>query len=245
MYNVALLDDEISALNAFEGVVKEFFSNHSFPVNITKFTSSLNFLASSKETKFDLVFLDIDMPLKNGIEVGKELISINPEINIIFLSAREDMVFDCLSLHPFGFIRKSKFKQDFNSVMEQFNDSVLSLENDDEKIDFIKKNNVSSYRIREIMYIEGVRNYQELHLKNGNKELIRISMNELEDKLKEKGFIRVHKGFIVNYLFIRSISKDDAILLNGNLIPLSKKRREEIIEEYLNTSRNKNCILKI
>lgn len=245
MYKVVILDDDVTDLKIYEEEINSFFKEKAIAFQLTKFESPLNFLASVKETKVDLVFLDIDMPEKNGIEVGQELISIYPNINIIFLSSREDLVFDCFALHPFGFIRKAKFKQDFISVMEQFNESVLSSESDDERIDFIKKNNVTSYKLNEIMYIEGFRNYQELHLKNGSTDLVRVSMNELETELSKKGFLRTQKGFLVNYLFIRSISSSDVILVDGSLVPLSKKRRDEILETYLNISRDKNLMMNI
>lgn len=245
MYNIAILDDNELALDVFKDEVSSFFKNKAFHSDVYIFTSPLNFLAAAKEKIFELVFLDIGMPLKNGIDVGKELVAQYPNINLIFLSSREDLVFDCFALHPFGFIRKSKFKQDFASVMEQYNASILSLVNNDERIDFVRKNSVTSYKVNEIVYIEGFRNYQELHLKNGNKELIRISMNELEIKLKPSGFIRTQKGFLVNYLFIRTISNNEIVLLNGDSLPISKKRREDILKEYLNISRNKNLLMKV
>ncbi len=70
-------------------------------------------------------------------------------------------------------------------------------------------------------------------------------MNELEIKLKPSGFIRTQKGFLVNYLFIRTISNNEIVLLNGDSLPISKKRREDILKEYLNISRNKNLLMKV
>ncbi len=245
MYNVAILDDDIQALDIFKDAIESFFKEKTFAYQIKTFSSPLNFLATVKESKYDLVFLDIDMPQKNGIEVGKELVELHLNINIIFLSSREDLVFNCFEIHPFGFIRKSKFNQDFNSVMEQFDKTVLSLEENDDRVDFVRKNRVTSFKANEIVYVEGVKNYQEFHIKDGRKELIRCSMNDLEIKLSKFGFIRVHKGFLVNYLYIRTISNTEIVLIDGNTLPLSRKHREEIIKNYLNISRENNLMFKI
>ncbi len=195
MYNVAIIDDDNTAIKIIKNELESFFDKKIIRSKIYEFTSPINFLATIKETYYDLIFLDIDMPEKNGIDVGKELNKCCSNINIIFISSREDLVFDCFVIHPFGFIRKTKFKQDFQSVIEQFYTSTLSVNDSQDKIEFIKKNNISSYKINEIVYIEGLRNYQQLHLKDDTKDLIRISMNKLETKLSENGFIRVQKGF--------------------------------------------------
>ncbi|MBQ4255127.1 MAG: LytTR family transcriptional regulator, partial [Bacilli bacterium] len=67
-------------------------------------------------------------------------------------------------------------------------------------------------------------------------------MGELEDKLKEHGFIRVHKGYLVNYLFIRTIAVHELVLTNNKSLPLSNKRKDEIMEEYLAITRKNKSV---
>ena len=203
----------------------------------------VSYLATIKEENFNLIFLDIDMPEKNGLSVAEETLSINKNTHIIFLSQREDLVFECLAIHPFGFIRKSNLINDFSLMMNQFYDYYLSNNDEGKKIEFVEKNRTVSFKINEIMYISSDKNYQDIVTKDNKIETIRIPLSTLEDKLKQFGFIRVHKCYIVNQSYIRIISNEEIKLTNDITIPLSKKRKDEVIKEYLAYSRKNNSMI--
>lgn len=243
MFKVAILDDDKTALMISSGAVEAFLKEKNIQYSLFAFSNPLNFLASAKEEIFDLSFLDIDMPEMNGLGVANELMDIKKDSQIIFLSQREDLVFECLKFHPFGFIRKSKLIEDFSLMMNQFYNTMMNAENDESKIDIIDKTKTITFKLNEIIYIEGDRNYQKIVLKDGGSQNIRIPLGSLEEKLYSHGFIRIHKGYLVNYLYIRSIGIDDVLLTNGKSLPMSKKRKEEIMKQYLEISRNNTSII--
>ena len=242
MLKIALLDDDKTALLISKGAIESFFQEKSIAISLDAFSSPVNFLAMAKEENYRLVFLDIDMPELNGLEVGKQLKDFNPQTDIIYLSQREDLVFDTLVLHPFGFIRKSKIIQDFASVLELFVNTSLNTQSENKKITISSKTGTISADIDSIMYIEGNKNYQTFYLKDGNVFDARVLMSDLETKLKDHGFIRVHKGYLINYLFIRQIGTNEVTLTNNKVLPLSNKRKDEIMEEYLSITRKNKSI---
>lgn len=243
MFRIAIIDDDKAALSIVSSAVDTFFKEKNIEYNITSFYNPLNYLATIKEENFNLIFLDIDMPEKNGLSVAEETLSINKNTHIIFLSQREDLVFECLAIHPFGFIRKSNLINDFSLMMNQFYDYYLSNNDEGKKIEFVEKNRTVSFKINEIVYISSDRNYQDIVTKDNKIETIRIPLSTLEDKLKGDGFIRVHKCYIVNQSYIRIISNEEIKLTNDITIPLSKKRRDEVIKEYLAYSRKNNSMI--
>ena len=212
MLKVAILDDNKTALMISSSAVEAFLKEKNAEYRLFSFSNPLNFLASAKEEKFDLSFLDIDMPEMNGLEVANELADICKNGQIIFLSQREDLVFECLKFHPFGFIRKSKLIDDFSLMMNQYYQTISNAESDETKIDIIDKTKTVSFKIKEIVYIEGDRNYQKVVLKDKTSQNIRVALGSLEEKLREHGFIRIHKGYLLNYLYIRSIANDEVYL---------------------------------
>ena len=242
MLKIALLDDDKTALLISKGAIESFFQEKNIPISLGVFSSPLTFLAMAKEENYRLVFLDIDMPELNGLEVGKKIKEINPQTDIIYLSQREDLVFDTLTLHPFGFIRKSKIIQDFANVLELFVNTALNSQSDNKKITFSTKTETMSADIDTIMYIEGNRNYQTFYLKDGSSFDARVLMGDLETKLKEHGFIRIHKGYLVNYVFIRQIGVNEVSLTNNKVLPMSSKRKEDIMEEYLAITRKNKSV---
>ena len=242
MLKIALLDDDKTALLISKGAIESFFQEKNIAISLDAFSSPINFLAMVEEENYRLVFLDIDMPEINGLEVGKKLKGFNPQTDIIYLSQREDLVFDTLQLHPFGFIRKSRIIQDFASFLELFVNTALNTNRENKKITISCKTETISADIDQVMYIEGNRNYQTFYLKDGSKFDARVLMGELESELKENGFIRVHKWYLVNYLFIRMIGTNEVKLTNNKVLPLSSKRKDEIMEEYLSVTRKNKSI---
>ena len=242
MLKIALLDDDKTALLISKGAIESFFQEKNIAISLDAFSSPVNFLAMAKEENYRLVFLDIDMPELNGLEVGEQVKAINPQTDIIYLSQREDLVFDTLKLHPFGFIRKSKIIQDFANVLELFVNTALNTNSENKKITISSKTETISADIDTIMYIEGNRNYQTFYLKDGSTFDARVLMGDLEVKLKEHGFIRVHKGYLVNFLFIRTIGVNEVTLTNNKILPMSSKRKDGIMEEYLAVTRKNKSV---
>ena len=243
MIKIAILDDDKTALMISTATVEAFLKEKNAEYRLFSFSNPLNFLASAKEEKFDLSFLDIDMPEMNGLAVADELASIAKNGQIIFLSQREDLVFECLKFHPFGFIRKSKLIDDFSLMMNQYFQTFSNTESDDTKIEFIDKTKTVSFKIREIVYIEGDRNYQKVVLKDKTSQNIRVPLGSLEEKLKDHGFIRIHKGYLLNYLYIRSIEGEEVCLTTGTSLPMAKKRKDEIMKQYLAISRKNSAVI--
>ena len=95
----------------------------------------------------------------------------------------------------------------------------------------------------EIVYISSNRNYQDIITRDNKTETIRVSLAVLEEKLKKHGFIRVHKCCLVNQSYIRSILNEEIRLTNGKTIPLSRKRKDEVMKEYLAYSRKNNSTI--
>lgn len=243
MLKIAILDDDKTALMISTSAVEAFLKEKNAEYRVFSFSNPLNFLASAKEEKFDLSFLDIDMPEMNGLSVANELAAISKYGQIIFLSQREDLVFECLKFHPFGFIRKSKLIDDFSLMMNQFFQTVSNNESNETKIDFFDKTKTYSFKIKDIVYIEGDRNYQKVVLKDKSSQNIRVPLGTLEEKLREYGFLRIHKGYLLNYLYIRSIESEEVYLTTGTSLPMAKKRKEEIMKQYLAISRKNSSVI--
>lgn len=242
MINIALLDDDNVALNISKTILETFFNEKNIEFKLHSFTSPLTFLANAKEVNYDLVVLDIDMPEMDGIEVAKEVRKIKFDATIIFLSQKENLVFDCFSVRPFGFIRKNRLYEDFGKIMNLYLGNENNMEDKGSSLTIKSKTGILNLKIRDIVYIEGNRNYQSIHLKSEETIDIRMLLSELEEKLSSHGFLRIQKGFLVNSFYIRRIETKEVVLTNGYLLPISSKRKDAIMEEYLKITRKQDNI---
>lgn len=226
---IAVCDDDVFALNIITDTVRKTLKESA---DIQSFQSAEELEKGMESEQFDLVLLDIDMPGRDGIEEGKYLRKYREDTDIIYVSNREDRVFDSLKVNPFGFIRKKHFSEDLPEILFRYLKSRS--EKQEPRLVIKNKDKVVSLRLRDICYIEGQRKTQKICLMNqGETEEIRYSMQDLEDELEENGFLRVHKGYLVNYRHIRLFQKQDIIMDNGDLIPVSRRKLQEIKDKYI------------
>lgn len=244
MLDICLCDDDSMALSIAQTGCQSFFSDKGIDVNIECFSSGKELLEESQSGHFKLAILDIDMPDINGIELADKLTKQNFNITVMFLSQREDLVFECLSVHPFAFIRKGRFVEDLRKAMTLYVETVYNREDDQETLTIKKKTGMLTLAISEILYIEGKRNYQVFHLRNGEKVESRVLMRDLENALLDKGFLRIQKGFLSNARYIRRLNKKTVLLANGVELPLSTSKSEEIMQRFLDITRDTNLTLE-
>lgn len=232
---IGVIDDDVNALPIISGSLKSFLANDNVSFSLSTFSSSDTLLDPEMKAKndFDLLFCDIEMPKKDGIQVAFEYQKDHPSSQIIFLSNREDKVFDSLLVHPFGFIRKKNFFVDCEKVFRSFFEYQR---NKEDKPSILLKTGADVIRLPldQIIVIEAVRRNQLVHVVNQPEPIkITSSMKELCAELESKGFIHCHKSFLVNYLFILVIEKDTIVLKNGQKIYVSRRKATAAKDKFL------------
>ena len=100
---VLLVDDEELQLIRLEGVVKKALPDES---EILRYTNPVLAFEENKTEKIDIAFLDIEMPALNGVALAKKLKSVNPLVNIIFVTAYNDYALDAYKMHASGYVMK-------------------------------------------------------------------------------------------------------------------------------------------
>ena len=194
-----------------------------------------NHIAYSREGeayKYDLVFLDIDMPKYSGMDVAEEIRKKSADTDIIFVSNREDRVFETFSVQPFGFIRKNCFTEDLNATLRQYIQKKLA----QESFLVVHTNNNSStlkLAVSDIVYVESMRDHQYIKLGSGEKVDVRMTLGEIEEKLASFDIVRVHKSFLVNYKYVQRLETSELLLTGGEKVPVSRNKARDVKDGYL------------
>ena len=233
MVNIARIDDEPESLEIAKGAIMAFCTGFQKEVNIKGFTSGAVFLDSLKDNLYDLVCSDIIREPRDGIELAAELRKRDKEVPLVFISSNEAKVFSCFNYNPIGFIRKTSFFQDTKNIRKHFFEDILPARKEVRHLE-VKSHGETILLPRDsIRYIESSHNYQCFHRKDSQDILeVRKLISELEEYLSPFGFIRVHKGFLVNYRYIYKFSPSFLTLKDQTKIPLSRRNREEVIAKY-------------
>ena len=232
-FTVAVCDDDKAALGIIAGSLRDVFASKGVETRIATFPSATELEKVLPQQSFDLLLLDIEMPGIDGISFGRALREHGNDVDIMFISSREDKVFDSLRVNPVGFIRKSRFLSDMSEIVGLYLDNRQRRASV-AKVVLRKGSLIRPVAADEIAYVEGMRKDQVIHLLSGEGPLtMRSSMHALEDELKPAGFIRIHQGYIVNYRCIKQIEDRDVVLASGERLPISRRKAQEVREEYL------------
>jgi two-component system response regulator LytT len=219
--NCIAVDDEPLAL----GLVCSFIEQTPFLNLIGRYSSAVEALKAIHAQKVDVIFLDIQMPDLNGIELARVLD--NSKTNkprIIFTTAYNQFALegyrvDALDylLKPFNyeeFLHAANKALTYVELLEKSNATPIAAALTEERIEneylFLKvEYQLVRIALSDILYIEGLKDYVKVWLKSNEKPILSLtSLKSLEEKLPSKKFMRVHRSFIVSLDKINSITRN-------------------------------------
>ena len=193
-----------------------------------------------KQNQPDIVLLDICLKGDiDGIETA-QIMQNDYDIPIIYLTANadEDNFNRAKTTNPYAFISKPFKKLDLQRAIEL---TALKVQTDthfkDEKLSpfilsdciFVRHHEkMVKVDIKDILYIEAERNYCRIYSKD-KEYLLVITLKDMDEKLPNKHFIRVHRSFIVNLSQIDEVATSH-IVIAKKAIPLSKTLKEELLK---------------
>lgn len=227
MINIAFCDDNEDILNTIKGIVKEIHKDIG-EVNYSYYISPSALREDYNAEAFDAVFLDIQMPETDGMELADELRKNNRYVYISFLTNRDDLVFKSFEYQPFAFIRKEVVDEELPGVLRRLLDR---LHEDMVFCDPFITDSGEKILAGRIQYIESYKHYLKV-FHNNTMTQVRGRISDVEGLLKSYGFIRVHSGFLVNVKYIYSFSKTEIIMDNQHHIPIGRKWKEEAMKQY-------------
>ena len=218
MFRIAICDDENRILEDLSQMVLELIPD----ADVSAFGEGRALIESAGKAGYDVVLLDIDMPDLNGLEVAAFFQAADRKPLIIFVTSHDELVYDSLQLHPFGFVRKSYLDKELKKVLE---DAVEEVSSRDKHFFFHTASGDIKLQMDDILYFEAEGNY--IKIKTGSDEFrFRETMQALEMSLKSDGFIRVHKGFLVNQEAVKIINSDKLVLNDNTEIPFGRSYQE-------------------
>lgn len=235
VFNFAICDDEEVAVSAIMGSLSRLCAVNGVSANIDCFRPERGVENKISEGNYNAVFLDINMPGFDGIELGILIKRKNSSIDIIYVSSEEVRVFETFEVRPYGFVRKSNFNKDLARVIKMY--LAEHSETGRRTIEIQSPTSIENIDVNDIVYIESLRECQYITMKNKSKKRIRLSMNILEKQLQPIGFIRIHKSYLVNYSFIRRIDRSGVIINTGENLPISRKKVQEVRQQFMKLNR--------
>ncbi len=216
----AVCDDERDVAEYVSDKLREYYPNE---CEIKKYTDGKSLLADSRREYFDAFFLDVGMPSLDGFEIAREIRNNDPRVKIIFVTRKEELAHLGYIYGAFRFVRKSRLDQDLCETAESLNRS-LSLSG--EYISFKTPTGKIMITVKDIKFLKV--NGHSVILYSPDERRICGTMQEHEERLKNRGFIRIHKSYLVNFKYLNSLERKSVKLTTGEELPLSRCRIVEV-----------------
>lgn len=227
MYRIAICDDEKSARAKIAGYLSQYSESEGAKMEVLEYASANELLGKYPEG-LDILFLDILMPGIDGMDAAQNIRRRDPQVCIIFITTMYQRAIEGYAVRAFGFVRKPV---NYSELHHELNCALHQIDRAREQEQFVSlRCGGITYRlpISEISYCE-VRNHSMHVCINGTVTEYRCPMNELEEQLMPRGFLRCHASFIVNAKQIRTVAQTHLVLADGSQVPISQRKKKEFM----------------
>ena len=230
---VAVCDDEDLALDIISAAVTRVFSTHGVEAQIDLFRRPADLWNALKERTYRLLFLDINMDSIDGIRLGKKIVSHGADLDIVYVSSNTGRVFETFDVNAFGFVRKDNFLKDISGVIERYVRQRLDKADPFLRFELRNRSGLATVNVSLLKYVECLRNEQIFHLDGKENCSVFSRMKTLEEQLIPFGFIRIHKGYLVNCHYIARFDNSSVTLSSGEVLPVGRSKHGEALEAYM------------
>ena len=188
---------------------------------LSSFTDSIAAINAIKEQKPDLLFLDIQMPNIDGMELAH---SLPEETRVVFTTAFKEYAFESYEVNALDFllkpIRYNKFLGAVEKARKLFLTQQTSQPEQQLKTVFIRVDGEwRNIPFGQIVYVNGMKDYVVFYLDNEPKPLItHLTMKAVEDMLPKDKFLRIHRSYIIAVDKIQKVDRNDCVYIGKEII---------------------------
>ncbi len=232
--NIAICDDDEGVCSKLEGWIEQYNTDHATRLLVDIYNSAETLQQHLQAGQwYDMIFLDIELPKKSGIELGQMIRSAwkMDLIYLVFISGKVDYCQDLFDVHPLNFhlkpLKREDVIKDIELVRERINVGALAFRYREHGV-------YKSVCLKDIVYFEGAGKGVEIHCKDGRVISAVNSLQQLSDCYEKHGFSRCHKSFLINLNYVSEYSMTKVKMFDGKEIIIGKSRRKQFKDEFIN-----------
>ena len=234
--NIAICDDEQKDIDRLKEILLKCSFSMDIDISIDTFINSSAILSSvENKTAYHLLFLDIEMPGLNGIEIAAQIRRTIPSYSkIVFVSSYPEYMCDSFSVHPYHFLQKPVSQKTLENLLSDIREEY---EIDSALVALLDDTNVENMiYVRDIYCIEVVDAKAQricFYLKNRHLHT-KGTLISWAKKLEGHDFEEVSRSMLINLFHIHYFEGDNLFLENGKCVHISRRNKKRIMDKYLN-----------
>lgn len=218
-----ILDDEPFA----HDVLKHYIEQTPGMTLVAQFRNSVEAFEYLGNHQIDLLFLDIEMPLVNGVSFLKAL---KHKPNTIFTTAFKDYAFEGFELGVADYLLKPFSYERFVRAIEKLSPVSEAGNAFEDQLVIRVKDGYFTLKQQDIKLVEGNKDYIKI-ITTTETHLLYHTLKGILEKLNPKYFVQSHRSYVVNKLFIARIVQDNLILNDQQFIPIGLSYKKQLLEK--------------
>ncbi len=220
MIRLAICDDEAHCLDDTKHMIEQWSASYSVPVQISCFDNGDALLESIRSVRMDILFLDIMMPLFNGIDAAREIRELDKAAKIVFLTSSPEFALESYSVKASGYIIKPV---SYEQLSEALSDCTAALQEEPEHLLLKSTYGYHKIYLHDIEYLEAQNKRVIFFLKSGQSLTITEPLYIFENRLLAKyGFFKCHRSYIISMSHVNSFSPAEITMKSGCCIPIAR-----------------------
>ncbi len=223
---IAVCDDEEKFRNQAREMVDKLAG--SLDVIVDAYSDGRKLLEAFDKNPYDVLFLDIEMPAMDGITLAKKLRERSDSIYIVFLTGHVEYALEGYEVNALRYLTKPVQEEKLREVLRFVMDNSkskrqLMIREDGEEL---------LLNVADIIYFEAQNQYIMIYTTEGN-HLVRYNIGDFEEQLKNDGFFRIHRGYLISLAKVKKLVKSEVIMeaAEGDIIlPVSRSNVKSLKE---------------
>lgn len=223
MINIGICDDELHYRVNIKDILGDILSTYSINYKIYEFSSGEELL-SNYPKDLDILIIDIQMKIINGMDTARKIREFDQNLEIIFMTSFSEFMQEGYEVKAYRYILKPISERKISRNILPCINEIIKKKNNYLTINV--KNYVDRIKIDSIVYIETDRPNILIYT-NDNKYITKLSISKIDKILREYGFFRCHNSYIVNLKLVE-LMNSNTIKIGEKYIPISKYRVKEL-----------------
>lgn len=230
MLDIAICDDDNSFAGGLEKTLCRMEKTYGLKFEIDVYQDGCSLVKEVMSGKrYDIICMDIQMKEMDGVEAARQIRKLDRVVELIYVTSYDSYMKEVFEVTPSGFIVKPLDQKEFETTFCRVMRTVIG---QDAYYRFRYKKEEYKLLIRNILYFTS--DLRKTYIvEEGGRYMEYRKLNDISKNLgQENGrFVRIHKSYLVNYRHIVRFSYDTVKLSNGEVLPVSSHRKQEVDEQ--------------
>ena len=235
MLHVAIVEDNDRDAEQLLTCLDRYSRQNKVEIESRRFENALLFLQGYKGG-FDIVFMDIDMPMMSGMDAARSLRQVDPHVLLIFVTALARFALNGYEVDAYDFIVKPVQDNFFAAKMSR----AVKKQAAEQRVRLLIKSGDKTVRIfaDEIIYVDIYNHVLTFHTEQGD-FTTRGTMKDAMENLDESQFSLCNKSILVNLRHVQMVDGDEVVMTKGNRLPISRPRKAAFMQSIADFYGNK------